>query len=432
MAGKTDRRSFVQLFSGAATGFFALPWLDKRFMDEIRRYSADELSTDPEEAARDERFWKSFQRAFRQSSDLLNLENGYFSPQPADNLELQADYIRMINERPSWYMRKQADSDKQRIKEELAQLAGCGVDEMVITRNTTESLNTVIAGIDFEKGDEAIMSRQDYGSMLEAFAQQARRRGLVNKFVELPLHPNSDSEIVEIYERAITDKTKVILVTHLINITGQVLPVRKICDMAHGRGVEVIVDGAHSFAHLDFKIPDLDCDYFGASLHKWLSCPLGTGILYIKKDKIPGVWPLFGDVHYAADDIRKFEHIGTHPVSSNLTISDAIAFHKLIGSARKEARLRYLKSYWTEQVKDFPGLRLNTPMEKERSSAIANVAIDGYSPVELADKLFNQYKIFTVAIDTPPVHGVRVTPHLFTQIDDLDRFVKVLGQLCVG
>lgn len=432
MAKNTDRRSFVQLFSGMTAGLLALPWMNSAAVQLLNRLEKEGLSENPQEVARDERFWRVIQKAYRQSGDFINLENGYFSPQPLEGVGRQQEYIRMINERPSWYMRNEADTDRARVKEELARFAGCRPEEIVVTRNTTESLDTVIAGIDFEKGDEAIMCDQDYGSMLEAFGQQGRRRGLVNKIIELPLHPRSDAEIVELYERAITPKTRLLLVTHLINITGQVLPVQKICEMAHGRGVEVMVDGAHSFAHLDFKIPDLRCDYFGASLHKWLCCPLGTGILYIRKEKIPNVWPLFGDVSYPSSDIRKFEHIGTHPVSSNLTILDAIRFHEMVGSARKESRLRYLRNYWIDQVSDFPGLRLNTPREDFRSSAIANVAIEGYSPKALADKLYRTYKIFTVPIDHKAVQGVRVTPHLYTRLEDLDRFVVALREICAG
>lgn len=425
----TNRRQFVQQASGLAAGALIMPWQNQRVLQRIQdhRRTLDHLS--PQAFAQREDFWVLIQRAYQQSPHFINLENGYFSPQPVEVMEAQMDNIKMINEQPSFYMRRRQFTEKAGVKKLLAEQAGCSVEELVITRNTTESLDTIIAGIDYEPGDEAVMCDQDYGSMLEAFDQQARRCGLVNKIIELPLHPVSDAEIVERYERAITDRTKVILVTHLINITGQVLPVRKICDMAHQHGVEVIIDGAHSFAQLDFKIPDLGGDYFGASLHKWLCCPLGAGLLYVKRDKIKNVWPLFGDATYAEDDIRKFEHIGTHPVSTNLTIASALRFHQMIGNARKEARLRYLKQYWTEQVKEVPGITLNTPWEDERSSAIANVAIDGYTPGELAEKLYDDYRIFTVAINRKAVKGIRVTPHLYTPIEHLDRFVAALKEL---
>ena len=424
-----ERRAFLRQMSGLSAGMFILPWQNEQLLCDIEAAAGRIAHLHPEEAARDEEFWSLVQRAYRQSPHFINLENGYFSPQPVEVMEAQQENIRMINEIPSFYMRRRQFEEKEGVKVQLADFAGCSPEEIVITRNTTESLDTVIAGVDFEAGDEAVMCDQDYGSMLEAFDQQARRRGLANVIIDLPLHPGSDSEIVERYERAITSRTRIMLVTQLINITGQVLPVRKICDMAHSHEVEVIVDGAHAFAQLDFKIPDLNCDYFGASLHKWLCCPLGAGILYVRKDKIGKVWPLFGDATYPANDIRKFEHIGTHPVSTNLTIANALRFQDLIGSKRKEERLRYLKEYWTLKVKEVPGVRLNTPWEKERSSAIANLAVDGMTPAQLADHLFNEHRIFTVAIDRKAVKGVRITPHLYTRLEDLDKLVAAVEKL---
>ncbi len=424
-----NRRRFLKNMGGLSAGLFVLPWSNTETLADIRSAVNRVAHRDPAEVARDETFWYQIQRAYRQSPHFINLENGYFSPQPKEVMEAQLENIQMINEIPSFYMRRRQAGEKEGVKQQLAEFAGCSAEEIVITRNTTESLDTIIAGIDFAEGDEAVMCDQDYGSMLAAFDQQARRRGLVNKIIDLPLHPKSDAEIVERYERAITERTKVMLVTQLINISGQVLPVRKICDMAHTHGVEVIVDGAHAFAHLDFKIPDLNCDYFGASLHKWLCSPLGAGIMYIRKDKIDRVWPLFGDASYPADDIRKFEHIGTHPVSTNLTIASALRFHQLIGSARKEARLRYLKNYWVEKVKDHPRVVINTPFEEERSCAIANLTIKGMTPDEVADYLYDKHRIFTVAINRKAVKGVRITPHLYTRLQDLDKLVAAVGEL---
>jgi selenocysteine lyase/cysteine desulfurase len=268
--------------------------------------------------------------------------------------------------------------------------------------------------------------------MLETFAMRAKRFGIVNKVITIPLHPKNDNEIIDAYEKAITKKTKVILVTHLINLTGQILPARAIAEMAHAKGIEVIVDAAHSFAQLDYKIPELDCDYYGASLHKWLCCPLGTGIMYMKKEKIAKTWPLFGDTGQPDDSITKFEHIGTHPVSTNLTIASAIKFHNSIGSKRKEERLRYLKNYWVTQVKDLPKVIINTPFEDERSCALANFAIDGMQPNAVADYLYDKHKIFTVGINRESVKGVRVTPHLYTTKAELDLLVKAIQELSVA
>jgi selenocysteine lyase/cysteine desulfurase len=276
------------------------------------------------------------------------------------------------------------------------------------------------------------MAAQDYGAMLDQFTLQARRYGMVNRVVSLPMNPRTDDEIVELYAGAITPRTRLLMVCHMVNITGQILPVRKICDMAHARGVPVMVDGAHAFAQLDFRIPDLDCDYYGASLHKWLGVPLGAGILYVRKDRIPALWPIYGDAGMPDDDIRKLNHTGTHPVHTDLTIQDAIAFHQTIGIERKEARLRYLQNYWTGQVRGVPNVVLNTPEDPRRSCAIANVGIAGIKPGDLSKTLLEQYRIWTVAIDGAGVHGARITPHLFTSTADLDALVAALKELARG
>ena len=424
-----SRRNFIKKAGNATLGLTALAGFNPLYAERVLTASKKIAHLSAKEAAKEEDFWYQVQKAFRQSPHFINLESGYFSPQPVEVMESQFANIKMINEQPSFYMRRRQWQDKQAIKEQLAQFAGVSADEIVVTRNTTESLDTIILGIDLKPGDEAIMCDQDYGSMLETFAMRARRFGLKNVMVSLPLHPKNDNEIVDLYEQAITKKTKVILVTHLINLTGQVLPVRKIADMAHAHGVEVIVDAAHSFAQLDYKIPDLGCDYYGASLHKWLCCPLGTGIMYIKKEKIAKTWPLFGDTGQPVDSIKKFEHIGTHPVSANLTIAAAIKFHNSIGSKRKEERLKYLKNYWIEQVKDLPRVIINTPSADERSSALANFAIEGMQPDEVADYLYDKHKIFTVSINRKAVKGVRVTPHLYTTLPELDLLVKAIREL---
>lgn len=423
-----QRRDFIKklgLFAGAA----AVTSINTEAWSNINSHSSSFSNLDSAELAGNEDFWYQVQKAYRQSPHFINLEAGYFSPQALEVMEGQLENISMINEQPSYYMRTRQWEDRKAIKEMVAEFGGVSSEEIVVTRNTTESLNTIILGYPWEKGDEAIINVQDYPNMLEAFYMAAKRYGVVNKYVDLPLHPKSDEEIVNIYEKAITSKTRVILVTHMINISGQILPVKKICDMAHSHGVEVIVDGAHTFAQLDFKIPDLGGDYYGASLHKWLCCPLGLGLMYIKKDKIKKIWPLFGDTVAPEDSIDKFERTGTLPLSSNRTIANALKFHNSIGSERKQDRLYYLKNYWTEKVKDIDGVTLNTPYSKERSCAISNIALEGYTPNELADALMNNYRIFTVAINNEAVKGVRVTPHLYTTIDELDLMVKAIGEL---
>jgi len=265
--------------------------------------------------------------------------------------------------------------------------------------------------------------------MLKMFRQIAKRYGVVNKIVSVPNLPQTDDEIVDLYAGVITEKTKLLMVCHMINITGQILPIRKICDMAHSRGVQVMVDGAHAFAHIKFAISELNCDYYGSSLHKWLSVPLGAGILYIKKENIRKVWPLLAEGEKKEDDILRLNHTGTHPVHTDLAIADAIDFYNIIGAERKEARLRYLQHYWSDKVRKLPHIILNTPSDPARSCAIANVGIKGIKPDILADTLLKKYRIYTVPIDVANVHGCRITPNVYTTTSDLDVLVKALTEL---
>jgi selenocysteine lyase/cysteine desulfurase len=284
----------------------------------------------------------------------------------------------------------------------------------------------------WEAGDEAVMAEQDYGAMLNQFKLMEKRYGIVNKIISVPNHPQSDEEIVKLYADAITDKTKLLMVCHMINITGHILPVRKICDMAHAHGVEVMVDGAHAFAHINYKISDLGCDYYGTSLHKWLSVPLGAGFLYVKKGKADGIWPLLAEGKREPGDIYQLNHIGTHPVYTDLTIANAIDFYLKIGRDRKEERLRYLQRYWSDKVRSIKGVIVNTPVDKNRSCGIANVGIEGMKPKELATTLMEKYKIYTVAIDGANVHGCRITPNVYTTPNELDVFVTALKELAMA
>ena len=417
-----NKRQFIKTLTASS---ISLPILGKKIDKNLSKF---EWQT-PNEIAQNEDFWAEIRRAYRIKPDYINLENGYYSFAPQETLEAFVGNVREINYQGSYYMRTRQFDDKAKVRNKLAALAGCSTEEIIITRNTTESLDTVIAGYDWKAGDEAIMAMQDYGSMLDMFKLQARRYGMVNKIISIPNHPKSDEEIVEIYAQAITPKTRLLMVCHIINITGHILPIKKICDMAHAKGVDVMVDGAHAFAHLDFKISDLGCDYYGSSLHKWLSVPLGAGILYVKKDKISKLWQMFGDMGYKDDDIRKLNHTGTHPVHTDLTITNAIDFHQKIGIQRKEARLRFLQEYWTKQVRNLPNMIVNTPADSQRACGIANVGIKGIKPADLAKALLEKYNIWTVAIDYANVQGCRITPNIYTSTAELDTFVAALRDL---
>ncbi len=382
-----------------------------------------------DELVRDETFWYQVQQSYVQNPHFINLEAGYFSPSANVTLEDQVNNVRMINESPSFYMRRKQFEERDAIRQQLADFAGCGSDELIMTRNTTESLNIIIQGLKLKEGEEILRTNREYPSMIQALDQRQNRFGTPVKIVSLPLVPDSQQQIVQLIEKAVGAKTKAILVSYMTYLTGQVMPIREICTMAHAKGVEVIVDGAHAFAHVPFKISELDCDYFACSLHKWLCAPLGNGLLYVKKGKVNNIWPLFGDTDFADDDIKKLEHFGTQPCSNQLSIAAAIRFHESIGSKLKAARLNYLKQYWVGQVKDLPNIKVNTPLGEGQSYAICNVGVEGMTPNELVDTLYDNYKIFTVAIDSDDIQGARIAPHLYTTIGELDKLVMAMKEI---
>ena len=416
-----NKRDFLRTSARASMGFF----LGEKLWAQYAQLP-------PTTLAGREDFWDTVRGKYRLKPDYINLENGFYVMQSQPVLEAFIARVREANYQAAHYMRTRRLQDKAASRDKLAAMAGCEAGELIITRNTTESLDTVINGYDWKPGDEAVMATQDYNHMLAQFKLVSRRYGMVNKVVSVPPDPKTDDEIVKVYADAITPNTRLLMVCHMINITGQILPVRKIADMAHARGVDVMVDGAHAFAHFDYKIPDTHADYYGASLHKWLGCPLGTGILYVRKDKIRSLWPIYGDsLPYEDTDVLKLNHTGTHPVASDLAISDAIDFHNMIGTQRKEARLRYLQNYWTNKVRGMKNVVLNTPTDPARSCGIANVGITGVKPADLATTLLDKYKIFTAGVDNAPagVHGVRVTPHVFILPRELDVLVKAISEI---
>ena len=417
-----NKRSFIK--NAAFTGIGATVG-----MDALAALFESKLGVSGEVLASDEQFWKTIRKQYLLKPDYINLENGYYNFVPQPLLEKFIAHVKEVNYQGSFYMRNYAVENKKRVTSKLAALMGCSAEEIAITRNTTESLDIVIAGKHWEKDDETIMAEQDYGSIIEMLKHVGSRYGVINKMVSVPNHPKSDEEIVALYENAITPKTKLILVSHIINITGQILPIRKICDMAHAKGVEVCVDGAHAVAHFKFNITDLNCDYYGASLHKWLSTPLGAGLLYVKKEKMPGIEPLIVGWEKEPYKILRISHTGTHPSHTDLTIEDSIDYYNMIGAERKESRLRFIQEYWTSKVRTVPRIIINTPVESHRACGIANVGIEGIKPGDLAKRLLDEHRVYTVAIDGPNVFGCRITPNVYTTTDELDQFVKALKTL---
>lgn len=380
----------------------------------------------PEQAAQDEDFWFQIQQAFTVGRGIVNLNNGGVCPSPRIVTEALVRYIWQQEETTAYTMWQILEPQSESIRTGLAQLFGCDAEEIAITRNASESLEILLMGMDLKSGDEILTTTQDYPRMLTTLRQREAREGLVLKMIKIPIPPKNLDEITAAFGQGITNKTRVILMSHIVNITGQITPVKAVCDMARQRGIEVIVDGAHSFAHFAFKQADIGCDYFGTSLHKWLYAPKGTGLLFVKREKIKKIWPLMAAESKQANDIRKFEEVGTHSAAPRLAIGEAILFHQGIGAKRKEARLRYLSRYWMSKLKDLPRIRFNTSFDDVQSCGIANVEVTGIKPGLISAHLMGKHKIYTVPIEHPEFSGIRITPNIFTTLPELDRFCEVM------
>ena len=424
-----QRRDFINKSALVLGSFSFLKFSDPIFAaaleDNVKR--VNHLS--PEDTAKDEDFWAWVRESYTVSANIINLNNGGVSPQPKVVQDAHIKYYQMCNDGPSYYMWRILDMGREPLRAKLADLAGCSPDEIAINRNSTEGLNTVIFGLDLKAGDEVVLCKYDYPNMMNAWKQREKRDGIKLVWVELNLPAENEQEIVSVYAKAITSKTKIVHVTHMINWTGQLMPVKAIADMAHAKGCEVIVDGAHTFAHIDFKIPDLGCDYFATSLHKWLCAPFGSGMMYIKKDKIKKIWALLSAPEPDSGDIRKFENLGTRSFASEMAIGNAVEFHKLIGAKRKEARLRYLRDYWCNKVKGIPGVKFNTSLLPQFSCALFNISIEGWKASEIDAKLFEKKKVHVVAVEHEKINGIRVTPQVYTSLSELDRLVEGIEEI---
>lgn len=417
-----NKRDFIKNIGTVA---LATPFVASRLtalMQDYGHWSAERLSCEEE-------FWKKVRADYELKPEYINLESGYYNIIPQPTLNALVQHIKMVNREGSYYMRTVQWDNKRRVSDKVAQVIGSTAKNVIITRNTTESLDMVIKGMDWQEGDEAVYAMQDYGAMKVMFEQVSRRFGTVNKVISVPNHPMSDEELVQLYADAITPRTKLLMVCHMINITGHILPIKKICRMAHAKGVQVMVDGAHCVGHFEFDIKELECDYYGSSLHKWLAVPLGTGLLYVDDKHIDTLWPLMAEHNREPGDISRLNHTGTIPVYHDLSIENAIEYYNMLGGERKEKRLRYLQEYWTSKVREVENIVVNTPVQSHRACGIANVGIKTIKPADLARRLMEEYKIFTVAIDYANVQGCRITPNVFTTIEELDAFVTALKEM---
>jgi selenocysteine lyase/cysteine desulfurase len=423
------RRKFIQKM-GLLAGAFSAGNLFNELHAASWNSAAQKLAgLSPEAVAADEDYWSVIQQGYSVDSNLIILNNGGVSPSPRIVQDAVERYNKLSNQGPSYYMWRILDQGREPLRQKLAVLAGCSAEEIAINRNASEALNTVIYGLDLKAGDEVIGTKQDYPNMIQAYKQRALREGIVYTQLNFSFPIENDADIVGAFEKAITPKTKLIHVTHIINWIGQIMPVKKICAMAKKHNIEVIVDGAHSFGLLDFKIPELGCDYFGTSLHKFLSAPVGSGMLWIKKEKIEKIWPLLCNSEPRSADIRKFETLGTRSFPIEQGIGEAVNFQNAIGSKRKEERIRYLKNYWAGKVKEIPKVKIHTSFKPEYSCAICGVSVDGMTPGELDSALFTSYKIHTVGIVWENISCVRITPHVYTKLQDLDKLVLAIEEI---
>lgn len=419
-----SRRSFLtQSMTGVSAAllpsFFRTP-SGEQLLQKLEAYEGQDVT-------KDEEFWYWVQQAYTVSANIMNLNNGGVCPQPKVVQDAVERYNRLSNETPSYYMWRTLDAGREPMRDKLADLAGCSSEEIAINRNASEALETVIFGLPLQKGDEVVLTKYDYPNMIHAWKQREKRDGIVLKWLDFELPIEDETAIVNQFVAAFTDRTKLVHITHIINWTGQIIPAKRIAQAAKQRGIEVLIDGAHSFAHLNYKIPDLECDYFGTSLHKWLCAPFGSGMLYVKKEKIAKLYPLFAAPDPESDDIRKFEHLGTRSFAIEQAIGQAVNFHNMIGSERKAKRLIYLRQYWMEKVYDNPIFHFYTSKKAEFAGALALIGLTNDDASKLSRHLFSNYKIHTTTIKWEAVNGVRITPNVYTLTNDLDRLVKALN-----
>jgi selenocysteine lyase/cysteine desulfurase len=418
-----NRRLFLKKSVFSLASLPILKVSSNEYLSEINNYrTIGKIS-------QDEDFWNIIRQAYTVSPQIINLNNGGVSPAPKVVQDALDHYNKLANDAPSYYMWRIMDQGREPLRENLAKFAGVSPEEIAINRNATEAIDTVILGLNLQKGDEVVLSKYDYPNMLHAWRQREARDGIVLKYIDITLPLESDDLIVSKYIEKITSKTKIVHITHVVNWNGQILPAKRIATEAKKLGVEILIDGAHSFAHLNYKIPDLNCDYFGTSLHKWLSAPIGSGMLWVKKEKIKNIYPLIPNGDPASENIRKFENLGTRSFPIEQAIGQALNFQLAIGNDRKEARLRYLKDYWAKEAIKIPKIIMNTPLTDDHSCALAHIGIEGMEAGQFESKLFEKFKIHTSPVKYENLNGVRITPHVYTATRELDKLLEGINYI---
>ncbi|MBE0461645.1 MAG: aminotransferase class V-fold PLP-dependent enzyme [Candidatus Aminicenantes bacterium] len=430
---QTSRRTFLKSISlgVGSVSMFGLSATSAQANIERKLMEVENLS--PEKVAEDESFWFHVQQAFNTDRSMINLNNGGVHPAPKIVLDAAKRYMDFSNGAPAYNSWNILRPRKELIRKKLADTFGCSPEEIALTRNVTESLQIPLLGLNLKPGDEVLTTTHDYPSMKNALYQREKREGIRVKTFSFPYPPKNLKQLAYLFEKNVTPNTKMILVCHITNLTGQIFPIKEICQMARRRGIEVVIDGAHAFGHFVFKQKDLDCDIYGANLHKWMMAPIGTGFLYVKKEKIKDIWPLFPASDPLSDDIRKFEHIGTHQEYLKLAAGDALEFHHGIGGKRKEERLRYLRNYWAKALEKLPGVKMLTSYSPEQSCGIATFTVENMDMEKLSQVLFQRHKIYTISLTVPAqtkngedITGIRVTPSIYTPLRDLDLFIEAV------
>jgi isopenicillin-N epimerase len=412
-----NRRNLFQMAAGAAA--FAM---QDDTLKRIRAAASATKDRSPEEMAKDEDYWAEIRLSYTIDRNMINLNNGHVGPSPRIVQDALRQYLEYSDMGPYTTMINTLERQIEPVRRHLAKVAGCDAEEMAITRNASESLENAQYGIDLKPGDEVLTTNQDYGRMIETFRQRERREGIVLKQISFPVPPPSMDDLYNRFERAVTPKTKLILVCHITNRTGQIFPIKRICEMAHARGIPVIVDGAHAFSHFPFSLADLDCDYYGVSLHKWTGAPVGTGFLYVRKARIASTWSLMASGATQVDDIRKFEEIGTHPAANHNAITAALIFNEGIGIDRKAARLRYLRDRWAHRLSQNKKCKTLHSEDPAQSCGIGFLAFNGVDPGKMRETLIGKYSIYTAFVPHEEYTGLRITPHIYTTLQEIDTF----------
>jgi isopenicillin-N epimerase len=424
----TSRRDFVRSLMAASGSAALLPSLRNDGVDRVLAAVAPVAHRSAQDVATDEDFWVQIQQAFTLDRTLINLNNGGVCPSPRVVLDAMRRYIEFSNQAPVYHMWRLLEPEVESVRRQLADEFGCDPEELAITRNASESLENVQLGLPLERGDEVLTTDQDYGRMLTTWEQRARREGIVVRQLPFQTPPPSPQVLVDLFANAVGPRTRVIHFCHVVNLTGQIFPVRDICRMARARGIRTIVDGAHAFAQFPFRYADLECDYYGTSLHKWLLAPIGTGFLFARRELIKDVWPLMAAPPSMDENIRKFEEIGTHPAATHNAIAEALAFHRAIGAERKAARLRYLRERWMRPLAKLPQVQLHSSFDVTQSG-VANVGIAGVDPGKLTTHLWNTRRIIVTPIGHPACTGIRVTPNVYTMLGEIDQFTAAMEEV---